>query len=269
MAAAQPFRATSGLWRSAYSADAYREIAAGGMGKAFAYLALLVAIGTLAFTAAAQIGVNRAVAEFTRSRLWEQHLPEIRVAGGKVSSPAPQPFVKEIDKFVFVLDTTGATTDLDPKYEQGVLVTESEILVRRMRGVRETRRYALDQVPDVVLNQANVEQVLGRIGQWAWLAVGIAVWVWLWIAKLVQVLFWSLLGLAFNAIGKRGLGYGALFRIGVLALTVPLVYDLLISVLGWSRGVSGLISLGLYLGYLGWGILAQPPPAESVAESPR
>ena len=266
---AQPFRVGSGLWRSAYSAEAYREIAAGGMGRAFGYLAVLIALATAVFTVAAQIGISRAVAEFKSSRLWEQNLPEIRLAGGKVSSPAQQPYVKEIKGTLFVLDTTGTTTDLDPKYEQGVLVTQSEVVVRRFRSIRETRRYALDQVSDMVLNQANIERILERVGQWAWLAVGIAVLIWLWIAKLIQVLFWSLLSLSVNAIAKRSLSYGTLFRIGVLALTVPLAYDVLVAVLGWTRAFSGLIALALYLGYLIWGILAQPEPAQAAPEAPQ
>ncbi|MBI3319659.1 MAG: DUF1189 domain-containing protein [Candidatus Omnitrophica bacterium] len=265
---AQPFQIVSGLWRSAYSAEAYREIAAGRTAKAFGYLAALIAIATVVFTIAAQIGASRAVDEFKRSRLWEQNLPEIRIAGGKVSSPAQQPYVKEIGGTVFVLDTTGATTDLDPKYEQGVLVTQSEVIVKRLRGIRETRRYALDQVPDMVLNQANVEQLLARVRQWAWLVVGIGDLIWLWIAKLVQVLFWSLLSLSVNNIGKRNARYGALFRIGILALTVPLAYDVLVAVLGWARGFSGLISLALYLGYLIWGVLSQPKPAEASSSTP-
>jgi hypothetical protein len=174
----------SGLWRSAYSAKAHQQAAAGRTGRMFGCLALLILV---------------------------------------------------------------ATTRLDEQATAGILVTEREIVVRQRRRAHETRTYALDEFPDMVLNQQTIEVWLSALVAWGWIVVAVGLTLWLWIAKLFQVLFWSLLGLAVNAISGRSLRYGAIVNIGILALTV---------------------SLAMYLSYYTWGILVQPKPTETAVSPP-
>ncbi len=252
------------LWRSVWDGQVYREAAAGRVGGSLGYLTLLVLLATVVTTFQVQTAFSRSVWEFKQSRWWENNFPEIQLTQGKVSSPAKQPVVVEQKDFVFILDTTGAITDLDPKYPEGLLLTQTELLYRRQRGVQETHRIALEGLPDFTLNQATVEQILDRIKAWVWLVVGVVLTFWWWIVKLLQVLFWSLLGLLVNALTKRSLPYRAIFNIGVLALTVSLAFDLITGGLGLRVTGLGFISLALYVGYLIWGILVQPKPTEAI-----
>jgi len=258
---ASSFGTWSGLWRSAFDADMYRQAAAGSLRRVFGYLAVLLAIAAVVITVQANILFNQSARRFSDSQWWAKNLPEIRIEQGRASSPVPQPFVYEQAAFAFVLDTTGGTTELDPKYRQGVLLTSTELFLRRQRRGEETRRYSLAEMPDVTINQATLQGWLNRLATWGWVPVLVIMTVWLWVAKLLQVLLWSLVGLIVSAVSKRRLSYGAVFRIGVVALTVPLYVDLIKDIFGWTGWIPMLLSLALYGAYLTWGVLVQPAPS--------
>lgn len=252
------------LWRSAWDGQVYQEAAAGRVGGSLGYLTLLVLLATVVTTFQVQTAFSRSVWQFKQSKQWEKNLPEIQLTQGKVSSPVQQPYRLEQEGFVFILDTTGAITDLDPKYQEGILLTKTDLTYRRQRGVQETRRISLEGLPDFTLNQSTVEQLLDRIRAWVWLVAAVVLFLWWWTVKLLKVLFWSLLGLLVSAVSKRSLSYRAIFNIGVLALTISLAFDLITGGLGLRAQGLGFISLALYVGYLIWGILVQPKPTEAI-----
>ncbi len=264
MSVAELSRTWARLRRSAWDPQVYRSAAVSGTGNLVGYLAVLILIGTASITIQAQIAVTRLVSAFKTERLWERHLPEIRIMNGRASSPDPQPFVSKREGFVFILDTSGDTIDLDPTYRQGILVTRTDLVYRRERGLLETRRYPLDQLPNLLLNQATVERVLEVAVRWGWVVVGLGSLVWLWIAQPLQVLFWSLVGLVVNAFSKRSLRYAAIYKVGIIALTPPLCFDVVKRLAGWRGPGFWCLSLLLYVGYLVWGILVQPRPVETV-----
>ena len=263
---ARRFRVWQRLWRSAYSAEAYRDVAGDRVPSLIGYLAVLITLVTVLSTMAAQIRISRLLDEFKPWLI--ESVPELRIQEGRVSSPVDQPYVWEMEAFGFVLDTTGATTELDPAYDEGVLLTETELIYRRSQF--ETRRYDVSEFPDVELNAQTWDQWIGAIKSWLWVPVAISTFLWLWVAKFLQVLFWSLLGLLAAAVTKRPLRYPALLNIGIYALTVPMVFELVAGGLGWLGGVAGLLSLVLYAAYLGWGIFVQPmvPATPSTQEAP-
>lgn len=242
------------LLGSAGSPEAYRDAASGGAGRMTGYLALLIAAATLVVTAQAQVA---AVAGLKQAGPWlKQRVPEIRIASGQASSPAAQPYVVEEESFGFVVDTTGATQDLDPKYTQGLLLTKTELIVRKSKV--ETRRYSLERMPDTVINAQAIDAIITTVKTWLWVAVAIGVFVGLWVMKLLQVVCWSVFGLLIKTITNRPLPYRALWNIGIYALTVPLAFDLVKGLFGWRMPGLGLLSLSLYAGYFVWGILVQP-----------
>jgi hypothetical protein len=254
----------SRVWGSAWNAAAYRDAAAGRVGRMIGYLAVLITIATVCLTIRAQVTLGQ-VLEVAKPWV-KAHIPEIQITKGTASSPVKQPYIWEEGGMGFVLDTTGATTNLAPKYERGVLLTKTELVYRQ--SPIETRRYELAQLPDMVINEATIGRVVDLAKSWLWLAIAVGLFLWLWIAKLFQVLFGSLLGLLVNALSKRALRYGALFNIGVLALTVSTAFDVVIGLTGARIPAQGLLSLALYLGYLAWGILSQPSAAEATAATP-
>ena len=256
----------SRMWGSVWSANAYHDAATGRVGRMLGYLAVLITIATALLTVRTHVVLVRALED---GKPWiKAHIPEIRIEKGTASSPVAQPYVREGRRVGFVLDTTGATTDLDPKYERGLLLTKTELIFRT--SAIETRRYELAKVPDLVINGAMIGDALdGALAKpWLWPVIALGTFLWLWVAKLVKVLFWSLLGLLVNTLSKRGLRYGALFNVGILALTVPTAFDVVLVLAGVRIPVQGLLALALYLGYLMWGVLSQPSSAEATAATP-
>ncbi len=254
-----------GFWQqlqgSLGDAAAYRRVAAGGVGSMLGYLTVLVGAATVAFTVQTQVLTSQTM---ENARPWvREHFPEIRITQGVASSPVPQPYTVWAKEGAGVfIDTTGATTSLDPnRYRQGMLLTRTELLFRK--SPEEERRYSLAKLNHVVLTAATVEQWLNIAQRWLWVVVGVALFIAWWIALALKVLFWSLLALLVNAVAGRALRYEALFSLGVYALTVPFLLDLAKNLFGWRAGALGWASLGLYVGYLIWGILAQPKAADA------
>lgn len=241
------------------SADAYRDAAAGGTGRMIGYVALLIVVATAAVTVKTHIALVQAL---ELAKPWvREHVPEIRIQDGKVTSPAPQPYVQQSKEFTFILDTTGQTTALDPKVEQGVLLTATEIIYRRSAVRTET--YSLAQVKQLLIAPATIETWISTAQQWLWVAIAIAAFTGLWITKLLQVFFWSLLGLLLRAMLKRAVTYRGLLHVGFYALTVPVLAESALFLAGVQ--VPGPVVLALYLAYLTWGVSVQPEAPQAAA----
>lgn len=239
-------------------ADAYRDAAGWSLGQTVGYAAALIALATAVITVKSHLGL---VQGLERSKPWVQaHVPEIRIQDGKVTSPAPQPYIQTGKEFQFVLDTTGQVTALEAP--TGLLLTASELVYKK--SAVETRRYSLAQVKELLITPAVVEHWLTLAQHWLWVAVAVGVFVGLWIVKLLQVLVWSLFSLLVRAVFKRGIGYRGLVRVGVYALTVPMLLETALFLAGVPA--SGWLMLAAYLGILAWGVSVQPEqmPVETV-----
>ena len=250
------------LWRSPWSADAYRDVAAGGVGRIFGYLALLIAIVALITSVRVHTAVSGFAQSFRELKPWEANLPEIQIREGRATTLPARPYVFQNEDVMIVIDTTGETTELDPQYREGFLLTETELILRMGPGPGETRRLPFAGVPDLTLNQTTVERAIQIISPWTWLGVAVAMTIWLWIVKLMQVLVWTPVSMVVNAVSRRALRYGALWNLGIYALTVHTVFDLFKDSVGRQSWALVLFSLALYSGYLIWAVLVQPvPPA--------
>lgn len=238
-------------------AEVYRQVAGARVARLLGYLTVLVTVVVAVQTVWVHVAVVRGLTEFGP---WlKERLPEIHVTNGQASSPAAQPYVWEGERFAFVLDTTGATTALEAKYAQGLLLTKTELLYRE--GPGRERRYSLAEVRSFALTAETMDRWIKLLQSWLWVVVAVVLWGWRWLTTILQVALWSLVGLLVNAISRRGLRYTALFNIGILALTAPLLFDTLAMIAGVAFPGLGLISLAIYAGYLIRGILVQPPPA--------
>ncbi len=243
---------------------AYRDAAAGRPGQLLGYLVLLITVATVGVT----VKVHRAVSQgLEEAGPWlKANMPDIRIANGVVSSPVAQPYVWEQEEFVFILDTTGETTALDLRYPRGILLTQTSLLYRK--SPRESREYSLREVKAFELDDAAIDRFIAAGRRWLWIFFAVAIWLANLVMRTLQALAWTLLGVAVNAVSRRGLRYAALFNLGVLALTVPIVFDLAMVLGGVQARGARLVSAGLYAGYLVWGILAQPEPSAAGPEAP-
>jgi hypothetical protein len=251
-------------------AAAYRDVAAGSMASMFGYLAVLIVLATAVYTVKSQPAINAFVREMTP--MVREHTPPVHITQGKASSPVDQPFVlaSRDEDAILIIDTTGATTEIDPSYEDSFLLTETT-LTRHDASRGRTQTYNLQEFnrfwDPIDITGPILERWLAKWQRWGWVVVAVGSLCWLWLAKLVQVAVWWLLGLLINAVSGRRLRLEALFQLGIYALTVPFIFDVVKGVLDIRHGALALVSITLYVGYLIWAILVQPRPAAMQANA--
>jgi hypothetical protein len=122
----------SDVWRSASDMRFYGEVAALPFWSAFRHLLKVVAaLGVV-------LAVMLVVQLVFLNGVWRwcmDNLPVIAIRNGVASAEVPQPKVIERavnakESFAVIIDTTGATAGIDPKYTGGVLVKKKGIVIR-------------------------------------------------------------------------------------------------------------------------------------------
>jgi len=190
-----------------------------------------------------------------------EHLPEIDITEGVLSSPIAQPYirklsdidkseVKEDEDFAIVLDTTGEIQSLDD-YPQGILILADRVILktRSDQGVEERREFSFEDMDIKSLNlkpSPNSREILslvingqaasftydhlktlkGKITFWAYPIFLLVLTFYYFVAKIVIMYAFSLYALFFNKITNRELSYRKLLDITSLAVIPPTVMSL-------------------------------------------
>ena len=262
----------------------FKEIAPQSLGQSFKYLLFLFLLLTLLLSFKYTIGFSGGVKEFAEElpAFWEQlrDIPEITVEKGKVTSPE-QSFIKEWEKFVFVIDSQGEVSyylALIENYEIGGLVILEDKIIIRSSQERKTEIHNLPEeiaYLNLKLDGGEKEKLFSltsdgkvfqptfkEINRWLNLAPFIFfplcflfVLFGFWIGKLIQIFGFSLLSLVVNKVKKVGLNYQNLLNIGIFALTLPLILETLTELSGVSVPYFNSIYSVLYAVFLIVGIL--------------
>lgn len=259
----------------------FKEIAPQSLGQSFKYLLFLFLFLTLLLSFKYTIGFSGGVKEFAKDlpAFWEKlrDIPEITVEKGKVTSPK-QLFIKEWEKFVFVIDPQGEVSyylALIENYEiGGLVILEDKVIVRSQE--RKTEIHNLpEEISYLNLKLDEREKLFSltsdgkvfqptfkEINHWLSLAPFIFfplcflfIFFGFWIGKLIQIFGFSLLSLVVNKVKKVGLNYQNLLNVGIFALTLPLILETLIKLSGVSVPYFNSIYFVLYAVFLIIGIL--------------
>jgi len=118
----------STLIKSSTDFKFYKNIWGQSLGLTLRYLLLLTIFVTVLLGIRYGLGFN----VFAQKGLkWiEENIPKIEITNGEVTADVSQPFVKEMEDFVMIIDTTGQTMEIDKKYKTGVLLTKNKIIVK-------------------------------------------------------------------------------------------------------------------------------------------
>jgi hypothetical protein len=186
--------------------------------------------------------------------MWES-LPEITVTHGEASSPAHQPYQLEAQgkNFVFVLDTTGTIQDVPLEYPSGILVTKNRLIFKENKS--QKREYDLARLSGVVVNKQTIEELKRTLKILAVPLLAVGLFLYFFFARLIQVLFFSLISVVINLAGEIGLSYQALFAIGVYALVPCSLLGTVVALIGKPLLLFPAVYLSSYLIYLVIGIL--------------
>jgi len=228
------------LWRSVTSFRFYKEIASQKVSKSIGYFIFFILLITLLLSMKLSTvliqGVGAMIEEFG------DRLPEIRIENGVVSTDAQEPFTIEEKDFIFIIDTTGKKTTIDPSYKQGILLTKNKLIHKQSEI--ETRAYDLSKIKSFTVNKAAMERWRKTFSRFAFPLLLVCLFLYFVVVKLIQILFFSLIALIANTVTKANLKYENLFNISLFALTPPVLLATIFNLAGLR--IPFFLSLFLY-----------------------
>lgn len=229
------------LWRSVTSFRFYKEIASQKVSKSIGYFIFFILLITLLLSMKLSTvliqGVGAMIEEFG------DRLPEIRIKDGVVSIDAQEPFIIEEKDFIFIIiDTTGKITTIDPSYKQGILLTKNKLIHKQSEI--ETRAYDLSKIKSFTVNKEAMERWRKAFSRFAFPFLVVILFLYYIVAKLIQILFFSLIALIANTATKANLKYENLFNISLFALTPPVLLATIFNLAGLR--IPFFLSLFLY-----------------------
>lgn len=240
------------LKNSTYNFKAYKVFLAQSAGKAVLYIFLLCLIFTSIANVKTLIVANSELNSLEDSL--KKDFPNMEVKAGKLSVKAEQP-IKYIDNdFIFIIDTSGkADTSQLGNYPKGLIVTEDEIIYKENDYKTETIR--MSQIPNMTLDANTASHFIKLCKTIGFALIIIFGPLLSFVGKLISaVIIFGLGGLALSAIMNVKLTYGECVKLGLYAVTVPYLIDILLDLIGLSIPGFTLIYYILGLVYLGFAI---------------
>jgi hypothetical protein len=207
------------LWKSVTSFRFYKEIAFQRVSKSIGYFFLFIFLITLILSMKFSNALIQGMEELSKEL--GDRLPEIRIENGVVSTDAQEPFIIEEKDFIFVIDTTGKITTIDPSYKQGILLTKDKLVTKK--SAIETKEYNLSKIKSFTVNKEAMERWRKTSSRFAFPFLVVILFPYYIVTKLIQILFFSLIALIANTATKANLKYENLFNISLFALTPPVL----------------------------------------------
>lgn len=239
----------SALWNGFYNKDFYAHVALYWRGAGFAYLLLAVALALAPMMVGLQVAVNA----FLRNEVPYilNQLPEITIENGAASVEVEQPYVIYTrDKKPFmVIDTTGGAQDI----EAVIVLQEREVIIRK--NATEARHYELTEMQErTVITRETIEELIDTVKPWL-LPVSFAVMlIAFYIFRLLQALWYAVLGLLIARIQNVQLPFDALLQLAMVALAAPMLVTALLVFTGISFPWYATFVMAMF--YLWFGIRA-------------
>jgi hypothetical protein len=214
------------LARASFDFGLYREVQRQRLRRTFAHLLILVLLSTVT-TAIVVALATRGVVDRLLPEV--DKIPTIVIRDGEASVNVPQPWVKRLGRdeksgkeVVLILDTTGTISDFREN-EMGLFLAKRELRARGPEG--KTRAVLLKRFGDREIGPRVVREWLVRARVLVPLGVAVLALFYFWVVKGLQALFLTLIGLIAATGRRRPLGFGALWAIGVYALTPAVLAD--------------------------------------------
>jgi hypothetical protein len=231
----QRYPAWQALYRSFYSMDFYRDVAANWKEVGFLYLFLMAGLSWAAVAISFQIAFS---ANLDKILLVLDQMPTISSNMTKFSIDKPCPYhIRDLSSGqpIVTFDTSGATKSLDGP---GLLLTDHELISFTSEGA-----LGRTSEPKVLLKASAGPFSISKKAARDWFFLifnfgALLVFFFCWLAGViflfVQASLYALAGLIFQAILKVHLGFAQLMRIAALSITPPLILDTVLKALNPS-----------------------------------
>ncbi len=241
-------------YHSLVSRELYVDVARRWGANTLGYLLLVVAVLWIPFLFQARAGWSEFMA--VEAPFFTEQIPPITIDHGRVTVDAEQPWLIRSpipDGVVAIIDTSGRFTSLEGTAAR-VLVTDTQVIVRK--NDTETRIFDLSGIEAFHLDAQRVEHWLQVAGTWGLLLLYPAVVLAAFCYHLVQALLYALLGLLIAGFLKCRLGYSAVLRVAIVALTPALLLKTVLSTVGVELPFAGFLYFLVAMGYLAFGLAA-------------
>jgi len=209
-----------GFWKGfvmSFNPVNYEKIVKQKFGRSFIYLLIFIIIISAFLSVKFSTTITQVANKFIE-KVGEK-IPEISITDGEVAVPITQPYIYEVENYVFIIDTTGQITSLD-NYQSGVLLTKNKFMYKDQAKMK-TESYDLAQVKSVRITPEVLRNGLKKGGKFLIPGLFIAITIYFLFAKIIQLFLFSLASLFTNQLKRKNLSYPELLNIGIYALTPP------------------------------------------------
>lgn len=218
------------LYMSVYSRPFYRDVCRNWKGLSLLYLLFILALSALIST----VQFNYLFSDFIQNTApgLVGQIPEITISNGEASIEGPQPFILNYpinEKPVLMIDTTGKTKANDQP-DLLLLLTRTELRILMMV-------FKLPQDKDYVVDNKMILQWISELQSWFMVFFFPFLLITSYVQRIIQVLFYSLVGISISRNLRMELGYQSLIGIAVMSLTPIIILDLIVQLLGIFQSV--------------------------------
>jgi len=167
-----------------------------------------------------------------------EEIPHFKFFDGRLEVSGSMPVILYKDlASIIMIDTSGNETDgLLNSYRSGVFISADKIVIKEDNGRIEHIQFA--SFSGISITKDHVISWLPYL-DWIYPLAGVVSYIYTIISYLVNALWMSLVGLILGLILKVKATFSTLYKIGVYALTLPMIVDMFLPYLG--IGLYGLI----------------------------
>jgi Protein of unknown function (DUF1189) len=254
---------------SFYSKSLYQDVGKQWRGTGLGYLLLLLAVCWAPEMWKMQVGFTK----FTRNEGADlvKQIPAITISKGEVTTNVENPyFIKDPKNgtVLAIIDTTGQYTSLGNTPAK-MLLTKDQLITKK--NDYETQTYDLKNVKSFYFDQHKAQSWLDLARKWLTVVLYPLVLLFSFLYRAVQALLYALIGMIFAKIMKATLGYMALLRLAIIAVTPAVIVDTIHSLGNVHTPYWSLICFLIAMAYLLFAVkanaepdvatLGQPPPS--------
>jgi hypothetical protein len=250
---------------SFFSRELYRDVGLYWRGTCLGYLFGLLAVCWII----PMVQFHLAISDFVKDEAPKMisQIPTLTIKDGEASIEEPQPYyikAPDSNEVLIVIDTTGTITSPTDANAFG-LVTKTGLTLKE--DDTQSRTFSFREIKDFKLNQAKIN---------GWVNTFWFITKWLmypfvlggsYVYRIIQALIYAAIGMLFASSCKTQIGYQALLRLAVVAVTPAIIFKTIVDIVGVGFSGVGLLYFGMTMAYLFIGVKAVAEAQQPAQES--
>lgn len=244
----------SAIFMSFYSKRLYKDVGKNWGGKVFLYLFFVLALSWIWPTYNAQRFIN---SYYTQSgEAIVNQIPVVEIKEGKVNTPEDKPYIvtdPANKATLLIIDTSGQYTSLE-NVDAGVLITKNQIISKPKPD--QIRIDIIPETTNITIEPDKVNRALNSYIYISWLPLFILAVLFSFFGRIIQALFYAILGKIFSGITRAGVSYGTIVQISLVAITPALIISSILDFMQITFAFQYLCYFVLTALYIFYGVLA-------------